>query len=224
MREGRKRGPEPIYAETCPQYLALDDSSYQGRDGVQYLVAPPLRKPHDRSVLIQALAAGEIDVVATDHCPFQRIQKDRPGVSFTELPNGLPGIETRLPILRVVMRAAQHSIGAGPDHLDMEDIVRLASRTPARIFGLYPRKGVIEVGSDADLVLFDPDAEWTIAADALHMATDFSPYEGLGVKGRVRTVLLRGAVALDGGLLLGERLGRYLPRPGASPARPGAVH
>jgi dihydropyrimidinase len=204
IRRARSRTTVPIYMETCPQYLTLDDSRYGRPDGVQYLVAPPLRKPEDRFALLGALGRGEIDVVATDHCLFRKSQKDLPGTPFLEIPNGLPGVETRLPIL--------YTTATATGRIGVEEIVRLTSTMPARIFGLYPRKGSVAVGSDADLVLFDPDAVWTITPQALHMATDFSPYDGFQVRGCVRTVLLRGAVAIEGGGIQIRGSGRYLPR------------
>lgn len=196
----RKEIGKPIHAETCPQYLLLDESAYHGPDAVQFMVAPPLRPAASKRALRAAIANGEIDVVATDHCPFRRAQKELPGAPFTAIPNGLPGIETRLTLLYTTARAT------------LEEIVALLSRNPARIMGLYPRKGTLRRGSDADLILFDPEAEWTIAAGDLHMRTDFSPYEGMRVRGRVDTVLLRGEVVLEKGKLKGRPQGTYLKR------------
>ena len=198
-----RQGPGmPIYAETCPQYLLLDDSAYLGLDAAQFMVAPPLRPAENKAALLDAVVQGDVDVVATDHCPFRRAQKEVPGAAFTEIPNGLPGIETRLPLVHTATR----------DRLSLDEIVALLSRTPARIMGLYPQKGVIRRGSDADLVLFDPDARWELRALDLHMKTDFSPYEGFPVQGRVETVLLRGNLVLEDGKLRGRRRGEYLQR------------
>lgn len=193
-----------IYLETCPQYLVLDKSSYEREDGAQFLVAPPLRSREDRDALLAAIASGDVDVVATDHCPFRIDQKARPAASVFDLPNGLPGIETRLPIL--------HTFGVVPDRITPQQLVRLLATRPARIMGLSPRKGAIEPGADADLVIFDPDTRWICRASALHMRTDFSPYEGVGLQGKVRQVLLRGRTVVEDGRASADLPGRWLPR------------
>jgi dihydropyrimidinase len=220
IREGRATGrgdpnpaaPRELYAETCPQYLFLDDRAYGGPDGAQFTVTPPLRGSADRTALWAGLRSGEIDVVATDHCPFRRNQKEplaaagrRSGRSGAarEIPSGLPGIETRLPLL--------YNAGVRSGLIDWPDLIRLTSSAPAQIFGLTG-KGSLEPGADADIVLFDPEEEWTLSAAGLHMNTDFSPYEGLPVRGKVRTVFLRGEIALDAGALRGEPRGRCLRR------------
>jgi dihydropyrimidinase len=202
IRKARERGASAIRLETCPQYLCLDDSRYAGPDGMQYLVAPPLRNLKDRQALLGALWMGDVDVVATDHCSFRKDQKDRSGAPFWDLPKGLPGVETRLPLLLEL--AARGG--------EIDRVVALTSTTPARIFGLYPRKGCLAVGSDADVVLLDPEATRTVSAGSLRMATDFSPYEGMKVRGRIRKVLLRGTVVVDGGALVEAVIGRYLRR------------
>jgi dihydropyrimidinase len=202
--ERQRGGFQPIYLETCPQYLFLDDALYQRPDGAQYLVAPPLRPPSDGQHLRRALIDGQVDVVATDHCPFTRGQKEASGAPFTALPNGLPGIETRLALLYTEMVV--------PGFITMRDLVRIASANPSRIFGLYPRKGTLIPGSDADLVLFDPQAEWTLTAGNLHMRTDFSPYEGRSMRGRVVSVIRRGEVVIEGGALVSAGPGEYLGR------------
>jgi dihydropyrimidinase len=202
IRKARERAASAIRLETCPQYLCLDDSRYAGPDGMHYLVAPPLRNLKDRHALLGALWMGDVDVVATDHCSFRKDQKDRSGAPFWDLPKGLPGVETRLPLL-LELAARGGEIGS---------VVALTSTTPARIFGLYPRKGCLAVGSDADVVLLDPTATRTLSAGSLRMATDFSPYEGMKVPGRIRKVLLRGTVVVDGDTLVAAAAGRYLRR------------
>lgn len=204
IRDGRARNAWPVHFETCPHYLALDRDAYARADGVHYLVAPPLRSPEDRASLLSALASGEIDVVATDHCAFRREQKARPGTPVFDLPNGLPGVETRLPLL--------HTLGVAQGRMTPQAMVRVTAANPARIFGLAPRKGTIAPGADADLVLFDPRARWTCTAAGLHMATDFSPYEGMELQGRVRRVLLRGRTVVEDGRTLVRDAGRWLPR------------
>ncbi|MCK4303020.1 MAG: dihydropyrimidinase [Candidatus Eisenbacteria sp.] len=201
---GRQRASKPIYLETCPHYLILDESVYTGLDAAQFMVAPPLRAPEHREALLKGLGRGHVDVVATDHCPFLRNQKDRPGAPFTEIPNGLPGVETRLALL--------FTIAVMPRLITLERLVDLTSTNPAMIMGLYPRKGCIRPGSDADLVLFDPNTQWTIQPSGLHMNTDFSPHDGFKATGQVRTVLLRGKVVLENGALCSCKSGRYLKR------------
>ncbi len=151
-------------------------------------------------------------MVATDHCPFRRAQKDLPRAPFTRIPNGLPGVETRLPLL--------HTLGVVPGVISFERLVELTATQPARIHGLAPRKGALRPGADADLVIFDPNAEWRLAAGALHMNTDFSPYEGTVVRGRVRKVILRGRVVVEDLELRGRPEGRFLERRPRHPAAP----
>jgi dihydropyrimidinase len=200
---GREASSQPVYLETCPQYLFLDDAAYARADGAQFLVAPPLRRPADRAALLEALQAGQVDVVATDHCPFRRRQKSA-APTFADTPKGLPGVETRLALL--------HSGAVLPKWITLDDLVRVAATNPARIFGLYPRKGCLEPGADADLVLFDPSDRWTLSAMSLHMNSDFSPYAGDRMTGRVRMVLLRGEVVVEDGALTRPPSGRFLKR------------
>jgi len=191
-----------ILAETCPQYVVLTHERYTGADAHRFVVTPPLRSPADRDALRGSLSA--FDTIATDHCPFMTADTDRPDAPFTELPSGLPGIETRLPILWTL---------AARDHLLTEErVVELLATRPAEIFGLAPRKGAIRSGADADLVLLDPAARWTIRASDLHSRCDHSPYEGMEVQGRVRTVLLRGDAVVDAGVSASDPRGRHLPR------------
>jgi dihydropyrimidinase len=159
-------------------------------DGHLFSASPALRTEADQRALWDGLRRRELDLVATDHCPFTRHQKVWRG-SYTDLPYGLPGVETLLPLL--------YSEGVAKGVLQLSDIPRLLSEGPARVHGLYPQKGAIEVGSDADLVIFDPDATWEIAASDLHMDTDFSPYEGWRVTGRVESTIARGDVVVENG-------------------------
>ena len=208
VRDARADGA-PITAETCPQYLLLTREVYERDEGHLYAASPALRTDEDRTALWAALRSRDLDLVATDHCPFTREQKAWKG-SFTDLPYGLPGVETLLPLL--------YSEGVAKGILGLNDLPRLLSEGPAKVYGLYPEKGAIEPGADADLVIFDPDAAWTMAANRLHMNTDFSPYEGRDVTGRVEACVLRGRVIVrDGELAGGEGQGRFLAR-GASAA------
>ncbi|MBU0596105.1 dihydropyrimidinase [Candidatus Bipolaricaulota bacterium] len=179
-----------LTAETCPQYLVLTAESYDRMDGHLFSASPALRTEADQRALWDGLRRRELDLVATDHCPFTRRQKAWRG-SYTDLPYGLPGVETLLPLL--------YSEGVAKGVLQLSDIPRLLSEGPARVHGLHPQKGAIEVGSDADLVIFDPDATWEIAASDLHMDTDFSPYEGWRVTGRIESTIARGDVVVENG-------------------------
>jgi len=193
-----------VTAETCPQYLLLTKDVYDGVDGHLYSASPALRSSHDTQALWDALMEGEISMIATDHCPFTREQKTWKG-SFTDLPYGLPGVETALPLI--------FSEGVSKRGLPIEALVRLFAEGPAKIYGLFPQKGALHIGSDAGVVIFDPDEEWTINVDNLHMNVDFCPYEGMTVKGRVRTTLSRGEVIYDDGAFTAvEGRGRFLAR------------
>lgn len=192
-----------VTGETCPQYLLLTRDVYKESDGHLFSVIPPLRTKADQEALWNGLRNGAIDLVTTDHCPFTRKQKEGHG-SFLDLPYGLPGVETLLPLV--------YSEGVARGRIALVDIPRLLSEGPARINGIYPKKGALKVGADADIVVFDPNAKWVISADKLHMATDFSPYEGWTVNGRVDTVLLRGKVVYSDGEFRGkEGAGKFVP-------------
>jgi dihydropyrimidinase len=201
VRQARRRGVS-LTAETCPQYLLLTEKVYATEEGHLYSAAPALRTAMDREALWKALASGELDMVATDHCPFTREQKCWKG-SFRNLPYGLPGVETLLPLL--------HSEGVVKGHLSLPALVRLLAEAPARINGLYPHKGSLLPGADADLVVLDPHETWTLSAKTLHMRTDFSPYEGLAVTGKVCATLSRGELVFADGTFLGHAgRGRFL--------------
>ena len=196
-----------IYGETCPQYLFLSEEAYEapGLEGARFVMSPPLRPASMQPRLWEALARGELQVVATDHCPFMLADKARGEHDFARIPNGGPGIETRLSLL------FEGGVRAG--RLSLTRFVDVVATEPARIFGLYPRKGTVAVGSDADLVVFDPRARQMLSADTHHMRVDYSLYEGMEVTGVVRTVLLRGEVIVDQGRFVGHvGGGRFLPR------------
>jgi dihydropyrimidinase len=190
------------YAETCPHYLTLTDERYDEPDPVvcaRCLISPPLRPTADRDALWAGLADRSLDLVATDHVPDRlAVEKGDAGrgVSFDRISNGAPGIETLL--------AAVFNGGVGSGRLTVERVVDLLATTPARLFGLE-RKGAIEVGRDADIVLFDPAVQRTIRAEDLHHTSDYTPYEGLEVTGAVRSVFVRGRTVIDDGAFVGER-------------------
>lgn len=193
-----RAGGQRAYGETCPQYLLLDDSRFEapGFEGAKYVCSPPLRSQEHPPVLWRSLKEGVLDVVATDHCPFFfRGQKDLGAEDFTEIPGGLPGVELRLSLV--------YSHGVETDKITVEQWVDLCCTAPAKIFGLYPRKGVLAVGSDADVVIYAPQGTREILHDGLHENVDYTPYEGLRQVGSVRTVLLAGQVLVQDGDFVG---------------------
>ncbi len=203
VQEARKAGAV-ITAETCPQYLMLAADSYDRMDGHLFSASPALRTLTDQSALWKGLRDRALDFVTTDHCPFTREQKDWRG-SFIDLPYGLPGVETLLPLL--------YSGGVGKGLLAVTDIPRLLSEGPARTYGLDGRKGALEVGLDADLVIFDPAIKWELAASFLHMRTDFSPYEGWAMTGKPISTISRGEIIVqDGDFVAQEGRGKFLFR------------
>jgi dihydropyrimidinase len=205
----------PVFAETCPHYLLFDDSVYDNDDfeTAKFVMTPPVRKPDDQKHLWRALRYDDLQVIATDHCPFcmkeghlgYRLQKMRGKDDFSLIPNGAPGIETRLVSL--------FDIGVMQGRLSLNRFVQLTSTTPAKLFGLFPKKGTIAVGSDADIVLFDPVATQTVHAHSLHGHCDYTLLEGRTLRGRVEKVFLRGELIVDGPAWRGrEGMGRFVPR------------
>src|SRR5271157_85528 len=207
VREARDRGV-PAFAETCPQYLLLsqDDLARPNFEGAKYVFTPPLRPKEHQPKLWDGLKNDHLQVVSTDHCPFCfKDQKILGKDDFTKIPNGGPGIENRLQLMY------HHGVNQGK--LSLNRFVELTSTTPARIFGMYPQKGEIAEGSDADIVLWDPDASYTISANTHHMKVDYSMFEGFTVKGNARTVLSRGEIIVEGDKFLGKPgRGQYLKR------------
>jgi dihydropyrimidinase len=204
-----------VFAETCPHYLLFDATVYAGDEFevAKYVMTPPLRTPRDQQHLWRALRFDDLQVIATDHCPFcmreghlgYRQQKMRGKDDFSRIPNGAPGIETRMVSL--------FDIGVMQGRLSLNRFVQLTSTTPAKLFGLFPRKGTIAIGSDADVVLFDPKATQTIRAADLHGNCDYTLLEGRNLRGRVEKVFLRGTLIVDGKRWLGRPgAGRFVPR------------
>jgi dihydropyrimidinase len=206
VKDATKRD-QRVLVETCVQYLLLDDSVYDrpGFEGAKWVMSPPLRKPKDQKALWMGLEQGLVHVVATDHCPFCMKQKEMGKEDFSKIPNGAPGIENRMELM--------YSEGVEKGKISLNKFVEVNSSNPAKIFGLYPQKGTIAVGSDADLVILDPRVEHILSKDNQHMNCDYSSYEGWKVKGKVRTVLLRGTIAIENGKpLVGKGFGKYLKR------------
>jgi dihydropyrimidinase len=184
-----------VWAETCPQYVFLDNSRYLGSDSELYVCSPPLRDRADRERLWELVTRGYISVWASDHCCFNREQKAAHREDFHRIPNGLPGVETRCPLL--------FSEGVTKGKITIGDFVRLTSTNPAKLNGLFPAKGLIAPGSDADLAIWDPSVKRTLTAASLHQGTDFTPFEGFDIVGWPRTVIARGKLVVDDGEFVG---------------------
>ena len=207
IREARARGQRHIFAETCPQYLLLNEDRYADPvEGLKYIMAPPLRPGQNCDALWSALGGGDIDVVATDHCPFNFHKEKQAGVGdFSKCPGGAPGVETRMMLM--------FSEGFMRGRLSLPEVVRLCCERPARIFGLYPAKGALLPGSDADMVFFDPDVEWVLTHPRLHERVDYTPYEGFVLKGAPTMTLSRGEVVAKNGVPCAARgRGRFIVR------------
>ena len=207
VKKAQQRGV-PVLSETCPQYLVLDDSVFEREDGHLFACSPQVKKPADSERLWKGLAGGEISVISTDTCSFTREQKAMWEGDWTKIPMGLPGLETLLPI------AYTHGVQTG--RLSVEEMCRKLSTNPAKIMGLFPQKGAIQVGSDADLAIIHPDQRFTVDPASMETNTDWSPYEGWELAGFARTTLSRGEVIVDDYKVQGkEGRGRWLPRKSA---------
>jgi dihydropyrimidinase len=207
VREARDRGL-PVYAETCPQYLYLSIENFDvpGFEGAKYVFTPPLREKWHQEKLWNGLKRDHLQVVSTDHCPFCfKEQKELGKDDFTKIPNGGPGVEHRMSLI--------FSGGVASGRFSANRFVELVSTTPAKLFGLYPRKGTIAVGSDADIVIFDAKRKQTISAKTHHMRVDYSMFEGIQVTGMPDVVLSRGKVVMSDGKFLGRAgAGQFLRR------------
>ncbi|HHN48321.1 MAG TPA: dihydropyrimidinase [Bacteroidales bacterium] len=201
-----KQSGQPVYAETCPQYLLLDDTKYQGsfQETSPYVMSPPLRSKADNKALWQALSEGVIQSVGTDHCPFTMRQKMRGISDFRKIPNGAGGIEHRLALL--------FTYGVLENRITPNQFVSLCSTMPARIFGLYPRKGSIANGSDADLLIWNPETESTISASTQHQCCDVNIYEGIKTRGRPKLLIKGGEIVVQENRMLSEPEGQLLIR------------
>ncbi len=202
----RRRG-QTVYVETCPQYLLLDDSVYYDADwaeAAKYVCAPPIRKKADADALWKALRRGEVQTISTDHCSFTPAQKDAGRGDFTKIPGGLPGVETRGELI--------YTGGVAARRMSLAGMCRALSENPAKLYGLYPRKGALEPGSDADIVVYDPKADHVLCGAELASRAGYTPFEGFATSGSIRSVYLRGALAVDRGRVVGARNGQYLAR------------
>ena len=196
--------------ETCTQYLTMTDALYEDdSEGLKAIMSPPLRKAEDNEALWQALADDMLDVVATDHCPFLFAKEKQAGAKdFTACPNGAPGVEERLRVM--------FSEGVAKGKITLPQLVKYLCTNPSRMYGLYPRKGTILPGSDADLVILDPEKERILTSEDMHGASDYTCYEGWKVKGEIELVMQRGNILVKDNHFLGKKGdGQYLKR-GAS--------
>lgn len=203
--KARENG-QTVFAETCPQYLLLDDSAYSKPDfgGAVYVCAPPLRKKEDQDCLWKALANGQIQTVATDQCSFTLEQKAMGKEDFTKIPGGLPGVQTRGTLL--------YTYGVREGKITVEQMCRLLSENPAKLYGVYPKKGALLEGSDGDIVVFDPEKESVISAKTHAYNTDNNPFEGFALHGDIDKVFLRGNLVVEGGKVVKEKTGEYVKR------------
>ena len=195
---------QSVYVETCPQYLVMDESFYELKDneGKKYMIAPPLRKVSDQDVLWEALKTDKIQTIATDHCSFTTAQKDMGKDDFSKTPCGMPGAEERPALI--------FHFGVNEERIRMEQMCRFLAENPAKLYHLYPKKGVIAPGSDADIVVWNAETNWSLSAATQQSASDYCPLEGLHLKGRAERVYLRGMLAAQNGEIIEEYKGKYL--------------
>ena len=194
--------------ETCPQYLLLDDSVYFNEDysqAARFVCAPPIRDKSQQELLWKALRRGDIQTISTDHCSFTLEQKEAGRGDFTKIPGGLPGVETRGELI--------YSYGVAKGRMSLQGMCRALSENPARMYGLFPRKGSLNPGSDADIIVYDPGDSHVIRAEDCIANVDYNPYEGFVTAGGIRQVWLRGSLAVEGGKVLDqEPKGKYMAR------------
>ena len=202
----RRRG-QKVYVETCPQYLVLDDSVYYNEDfsrAARYVCAPPLRKPEDCRALWAGLRKGDIQTISTDHCAFTLAQKDAGRGDFTKIPGGLPGVEARGELV--------YSFGVTTRKISLATMCKVLSENPAKLYGMFPRKGIIAPGADADIVVYDPQADHILRAEDMVSRAGYTPYEGFLTHGSVSQVWLRGKLMVENGHVIGEQEGQYIVR------------
>jgi dihydropyrimidinase len=206
VEAARKRG-QKVYVETCPQYLLLDDSVYYREDyleAAKYVCSPPLRKPSDQKALWTALRRGEIQTICTDHCSFTLAQKEAGRGDFTKIPGGIPGVETRGELI--------YTAGVTTRKISLATMCKALSENPAKLYGMFPRKGILAPGADADIVVYDPQADHVIRSEDMVANVDYNPYDGFITRGSIAQVWLRGQLAVERGKVLCTCGGRFIPR------------
>ena len=202
----RQRG-QKVFVETCPHYLLLDDSRYYQDEFIEsakYICAPPLRKKADQEKLWKGLAADQIQTISTDHCSFSIAQKNAGRNDFTKIPGGLPGVETRGTLI--------YTYGVAEGRITKEQMAKLLSENPAKLYGAFPRKGILAEGSDADIVVYDPEGQSVISAKDQAYNMDYNPFEGFRQQGHIAQVYLRGKLSVDNGNVLDDHGGQFIPR------------
>ena len=202
----RRRG-QKVYVETCPQYLVLDDSVYYNEDytrAARYVCAPPIRKAEDCRALWAGLRKGDIQTISTDHCAFTLEQKDAGRGDFTKIPGGLPGVEARGELV--------YSFGVATRKISLATMCKALSENPAKLYGMFPRKGIIAPGADADIVVYDPQADHILRAEDMVSRAGYTPYEGFVTRGCISQVWLRGNLMVENGHVIGQQMGRYMVR------------
>ena len=202
----RRRG-QRVYVETCPQYLVLDDSVYYNEDytrAARYVCAPPIRKAEDCRALWAGLRKGDIQTISTDHCAFTLEQKDAGRGDFTKIPGGLPGVEARGELV--------YSFGVATRKISLATMCKALSENPAKLYGMFPRKGIIAPGADADIVVYDPQADHILRAEDMVSRAGYTPYEGFVTRGCISQVWLRGKLMVENGHVIGQQTGRYMVR------------
>ena len=206
IKLGKQNGIKNTFVETCPQYLLLNDTYYEREDALKYVMSPPLRDEANNALLWDDIANGDIDTVATDHCPFDITLKEKMGKDdFTKCPNGMPGVELRFPLI--------FSEGVMKGRISAIQFAQLCATNPAKLFGMYPKKGVIREGSDADIVIMDTNSSQTITHDRLHENVDYTPYEGIELKCLVDCVISRGEVIVKDNAYIGDKArGQFIKR------------
>lgn len=205
VKYAREQGQE-VFLETCPQYLLLNESVYDlpGFEGSKYVISPTIKKEKDSIRLWNALLKNHIQTIATDHCSFTTSQKAAGKEDFTKIPNGMPGVEYR-PVLI-------YSFGVLEHNLKLEQMCRLLSENAAKLYGVYPQKGVIAPGSDGDIVVWNPEVPWTLSLENQVANVDYCPFEGTSVKGKAELVFLKGRLAAKDGQVILEKTGSFVPR------------
>lgn len=204
VRAGQKRGVN-VWAETCPQYLLLTDSVFKRKDGHLYATCPQVKNKHDQDRLWKGVKGGEIGILSTDTCTFNKKQKSLWGGDFTKIPYGMPGMETLAPVM--------YTAGVGKKNISLNRFVALTSTNPAKLFGLYPKKGTIARGSDADIVIFDPNKKVTIDYKKLTTNCDWSPFQGMKLTGYPEITISRGEIIVRNGKFVGKvGRGKFVPR------------
>lgn len=204
VKEARAKGL-PIFAETCPHYLVLTKEKYREENGQDYIMTPPLREEKDIEALWEGIKEGDISVVSSDHCSYNTKQKELGKGCFKDVTPGIPGTETLLPIM--------YQFGVNKGRISLNKLIELLCYNPAKIFGMYPNKGNIVIGADADIVIFDPEKRVTLCKETIHMATDYTPFDGIEVKGYPEKVISRGKVIVSNGQFYGiEGYGVFIER------------